>query len=139
MNKNGFTLIELLLVLGIISIMLLLVPSIRGFNLEDIQQDQFISVFKSDILYTQNLATTTENYVRILISSDNYRLVNGSKVVFRRYYPKGIKIDTRQNPVITFRSTGHIENRKSMRITTNNAVYEVVFPLGKGRMYFEKL
>lgn len=54
--------------------------------------------------------------------------------MFTRYFPEGMQIDTRANDLIVFKKTGSIVSRKSIRITTSHSNYEIVFPLGKGRI-----
>ncbi|WP_156290737.1 competence type IV pilus minor pilin ComGD [Oceanobacillus salinisoli] len=133
-NNKGFTLMEVLFVLATLSVITLLSPSMNVSSLETIQEQQFLTVFQSDVLYTQNLSTTTEEYVRIRFYTDNYKIKSGSETLITRYYPNGIQLDTRGNPIIVFKITGAIVNRKIIKVTTNQAVYHIVFPLGKGRI-----
>jgi competence protein ComGD len=134
MTKNGFTLIELLFVLAIVSIIVLISPTIKGPSLKDIQDQQFLTVLQSDVLYLQNLSTTTEEYVRIMFSPDHYNLRKGEEVILKRYYPNGVTVNTRENNNISFKKSGTIVNRKIIVIKTNQSTYHLVFPLGKGRM-----
>ncbi len=138
LNKNGFTLLEVLIALSILSIFVLLYPPISIDKIEKIRFQQFINVLKSDVLYTQNLSTTTESYVRLTFYSDGYKIRNGAKVLIRRTFPKGIDIDNRQGHEILFKNSGTIVNRKKIQIKLNDAVYLIVFPLGKGGFYVEE-
>lgn len=133
-KKNGFTLIELLFVLAIVSIMVLISPIIKVPSLKNIQDQQFLTVLESDVLYLQNLSTTTEDFVRITFFKDHYNLRKGEEVILNRYYPEGVTIDTRENNNIIFKTSGTIVNRKIIVIRTNQSIYHLVFPLGKGRM-----
>ncbi|WP_068671893.1 competence type IV pilus minor pilin ComGD [Oceanobacillus sp. Castelsardo] len=134
MIKNGFTLIELLFVLAIVSIIILISPTLKGASLKNIQDQQFLTVLQSDVLYLQNLSTTTEDNVRITFSNNSYTLKKGEADILNRYYPDGITVNTRENNNIKFKVSGTIVNRKTIVIKTNQSTYHLVFPLGKGRM-----
>ncbi|RKQ37782.1 competence type IV pilus minor pilin ComGD [Oceanobacillus halophilus] len=134
-HKNGFTILEVLFVLAIVTTILLIQPIIPSLTLEKIQVNQFLSVFKSDILYTQNLSTTTEEYVRITLYPDNYKIQRGSTEIASRNYPKGMAIDDRNNAIISFKKTGTIVPRKKIKLTTEHTKHLITFPVGKGGIY----
>lgn len=138
MNKNGFTLIEVLFVLGIVSVLLLLSAPLNISTLEKLQDEQFLQVFEFDVLSIQSKATTTNESIKIILMPDRYKILvsHGKPIV--RPYPTGWKRGNRTINEISFNKNGALRNPGSIQFTTKNAVYVIIFPLGKGRFYIVK-
>lgn len=142
-GSQGFTLLEVLMAMGILLTLLLLITPVSFSTIEKKQENKFIETFAYDLLYTQSLATTTSERVRIIFSNDSYKIVKGEKssLVYQRNIPKHIKVHTRLRHIISFSRSGRIEdlNKGRIEIETKHSTYHVVFPLGKGRCSIVKL
>lgn len=142
-SSSGFTLIEVLVVMNIVAVLLLLTIPVSLSAIEKHEESKFIEIFEYDLLYTQGLATTTNESVRIIFFTDSYEIVKGEtdSTMAVRNIPKHIKIHTRLRPVIAFDRSGRIRDLQKGRIEieTKHSKYHVVFPLGKGRCSIVKL
>lgn len=141
MNKQyGFSLMELLVVLSIWSLLLLLSAPILVNSLEKQEEEQFFKVFESDVLYIQYAASlSAEEEVSIHFSDDHYTVRDGSINGFlKRNFPSTWKIDMRSMKYISFTDKGNIRHAGTIQVDTKNAIYLIVFPLGKGRGYIVK-
>ncbi|MBM7597973.1 competence protein ComGD [Virgibacillus halotolerans] len=139
-NNNAFTLLEVLFAMGILSLLLFISIPLNLTTLEKQQIEQFFKTFESDVLYIQNSSITTDEIIYLRFLDDRYilRKANGNSMATRNY-PKGLKIDSRTKPDIVFHETGTIINPRTIKVTTNNGTYHIVFPLGKGRCYIVKI
>ncbi|GAB3052010.1 hypothetical protein GCM10027286_14100 [Virgibacillus ainsalahensis] len=125
---------EVLVVLGVLSILLFLSPPLNISSLEKHQTKQFLETFEYDVLYIQNLATTTSSHVRLIIRHDRYTIVSPSKTLAVRYYPSNLEFNsTMEN--ISFTKSGSIRKAGNITINTLDSTYKAVFPPGKGRFY----
>lgn len=139
MNKNGFTLIEMLVVLGIVSILLLLSAPLTISTLEKQRDKQFLDVFKFDVLYIQNLASTTKEPITLTFYKDRYEINKHHKKSFIvRQYPNGWELEERPNNSIKFKQNGTFIKPRTFLIASKNTAYQIIFPLGKGRCYIVK-
>ncbi|WP_249871107.1 competence type IV pilus minor pilin ComGD [Oceanobacillus saliphilus] len=136
-NSNGFTLIEMLFVVSLLSIILLLFPSLNMESVEKQQEKQFLETLKFDVLYIQNLSNlATDEKLYIRLYEDNYKIIKGvTKPIAERPYPDGMVIDYRGNPDLYFNENGTFLYPRTIRITTKYSVYDMIFQLGKGRFY----
>ena len=140
MNKNGFTLLEVLFTLGVLSILLFISVPISFSTLEKQQIQQFFNTFEFDVLYIQHLSTTSDEFIKIRFYEDHYKVYKGSKEKLAiRNYPDGLQVDRRVNPEISFYVSGIVEKPGTIKVTTNDGTYHIVFPLGKGRCYIVKV
>lgn len=139
MSKNGFTLIEMLFVLGIISVLLLLSAPISISTLEKLQGEQFLKVFEFDVLSIQSMATTTNESIIIKLKPNKYEVLGThGKKYLEHHYPTGWELGSRTTNLISFNKNGTLRSPGSIQFTTKYAVYDIIFPLGKGRFYVVK-
>lgn len=136
---NGFTLLEVLVVLLIWSVLILLIVPINFTHLEKQQEKYFLETLAFDILYTQNLSTTTKDIVRLNIYEDHYIVRRGhgyaEKTLFVRDVPSGWVLKDRIFRPISFDDKGRIKTPGHFIIQTKYHEYTVVFPFGKGRYH----
>lgn len=136
-KEKGFTLLEVLVVLAIWSVLILLVAPMNFPALEKQQEKSFFETFAFDILYTQNLSTTTKDYVQLNIYEDRYIIRRGYKgeILIVRSIPADWIIQTKVLHTISFDDNGRIRTPGNFIIQTNNNIYKIVFPFGKGRYH----
>lgn len=119
--------------------MLLLLVGPNLYSLYKKQQTKnFFNIFDTDILYIQNEAFGSRENVRILFESDRYIVQNfhtGEELI--RPFPNHLTYALGNNR-ISFNYNGTIINPGTHRFYENDKVYQVVFPLGKGRHYIEE-
>lgn len=134
-HKNGFTLLEVLVVLMIWSLLVLLVAPIHFTYIEKQRERSFFETFAFDVLYTQNLSTTTKDYVQLNIYEDRYIIRKGyrGEIVLTRNFPADWVINTRTLHTISFNDKGRIRTPGNFVIQTKNHKYTIIFPFGKGR------
>lgn len=135
-RKNGFTLLEMLIVLTIWSVLVLLILPINFTHLEKQQEEYFFETLAFDILYAQNLSSTTKDIVQINLYEDHYTIWRGYReVLLTRYIPSGWVIKRKVSHVISFDDKGRIRKPGNFVIQTKSHEYAVVFPFGKGRYH----
>lgn len=140
MRKNGFTLLEMLFVLGILSILLFISIPLNIATLEKQQIEQFFNTFESDVLYIQSTTTSSNKPVKIRFMEDRYKIRQSNHAPLAiRNYPEGLKMDWRKKPYLVFNETGTVINPRTIKVTTKQGTYNIVFPLGKGRCYIVKI
>lgn len=137
LKSDGFTLIEVLVVLSIWSVIILLLVPISSKQIEVQQEKRFFETFEFDILYMQRLSMMTKEDVRLRFYKDRYHILKGHKdpTILVRDMPPNWKINMRDYISISFDENGRMRNPITIVITTTNASYNIVFPLGKGRYY----
>lgn len=142
-SSYGFTLLEVLMVLAIFSILSLIIIPISFNKLEISQENKFIETFEYDLLYTQSLAVTSKERVRIIFYKSSYQIVKGEQdsLLSVRNIPKNINVNTRLRNIISFDRNGRIRDlqKGKIEIETKHSKYHVIFPLGKGRCSIVKL
>lgn len=135
--EAGFTLPELLIVLSIISILLFVAISFGDNSLENIEMNNFIEVFESDVLYIQNAALGTRKNIRIIFRDDYYVIIHEETAIadIRRNYPPQFNELFVTQRRIVFSNSGALINPSTITFMTDVNKYKLVFPLGKGRYY----
>jgi competence protein ComGD len=144
-KESGFTFIEMLIVFTIISVMLMLSVPKMDRLVEKKQIDYFIEQFKNDLLYAQQYAMTHKSSVTIVFYHPQpvYRIMEGSvfgRILLHRSYSANLQIHpvTLQSPLI-FSPNGNVNKSGTILITYGKQTYKIVFLLGKGRFYVQKL
>lgn len=137
-RNNGFTLIEMLFSLTMISILLLLVvPSLVSL-LKQQETNEFFKLLDADVFYIQNETFATNHNIRILFEGDRYVIRNSqTKEEVVRDFPSHLQFDLVHNRIM-FNNNGTILNPTRYRFYDEDTMYEIVFPLGKGRHYIEE-
>jgi competence protein ComGD len=144
-KQSGFTLIEMLMVLTIVSVLTVVAfPEMRSL-IEVKQINYFIAQFKDDMLYAQQYAMAHKTPVAIVFYHEEptYRITEentfGRILLHRSYSPKlQIKLTTLQSPLI-FSPNGNINKSGTIFVTYGKQTYKIVFLLGKGRCYVQKV
>lgn len=136
-KENGFTLLEMLIVLVIWSVLILFIVPINFDTLEKQQEKEFFKTLEFDVLYAQNLSTSTTDYVRINVREDSYiiRAGNIKNEMIKRDIPEGWIIDYKRLPLISFDHNGRMKTPGNFLIKTKHSTYKIIFPFGKGRFY----
>lgn len=140
MRRNGFTLLEMLFALGVLSILVFISIPLNIATLEKRQIEQFFHTFESDVLYIQNLTSSSKEPVKIRFMKDQYKIRKSNHAPLAiRHYPEGLKMDWRKKPDLVFKESGTVINPRTIKVTTKHGTYNIVFPLGKGRCYIVKI
>jgi|SRR5699024_5212066 len=138
---DGFTLIELLFALMILSVLLLIAMPIMTNLTKKQETKKFFDVLEADVFYIQNQALGTSRNLRIVFDKDHYDVLgsgmqNGEEM--RRDYPEHLVHDVQIDNMISFYNSGTVANPTTFLFRDGDTIYEVVFPLGKGRHYIEE-
>ncbi|MGO4887140.1 competence type IV pilus minor pilin ComGD [Anaerobacillus sp. MEB173] len=142
-NSYGYSLIEVMVVLMMITVVGgISVTSFVSMNSEKKAAD-FLALFESDLLYAQQYAISHGSNVTIRFdnSKQMYSIIHRFVSVSDRHFAKGIAFErgTLHLNEITFRHNGNISKSGSILINIEDNSYRVVFLLGRGRFYIEKL
>ncbi|QDI89836.1 hypothetical protein EPH95_00490 [Salicibibacter halophilus] len=139
----GHTLMELVVVLLIFSICLS-VPT-----LSYVQQDEgkemeaFVSEFEQDLHFVQQQAMGKNVLTRINIqnASASYQVVVDGETVKRVPFPENVYFQnvTMSPETIRFRPSGNTDIAGEIAIRNGDNHYRVVFLVGSGRFYVEKV
>ncbi len=142
--SKGFTLVELLITLTIVLVILhFSITQINHVN-EEQTFEQFIDTLQRDVFAMQQYTITTREMLSLHFNnSEHYYVIYKSPLepeLIRRYYDPNIKLNftTLENPV-RFQLSGNIINPGRILATYFNDKYEIIFPLGKGRFYVQKI
>lgn len=140
MEKNGFSLIEMLLVLSAVSLLLLLAAPLQMSTLQLQEEEQFIEIFKQDVLLVQNQASVNSKermYIRFY--DDQYRVLHGRRPTFaKRHYPRGWSLISGNNLDLEFKENGTVRNPRTIIMYSEDERILFIFPLGKGRFHIGK-
>ena len=144
-KESGFTLIEMLIVFTIISVLIMLSIPKMNHLVEKKQIDYFIEQFKDDMLYAQQYAMTHKSPVIVVFYHQQpvYRMMEGGffgRILLHRSYSDNLQIElvTLQSP-LTFFPNGNVNKSGAILVTYGKQTYRIVFLLGKGRFYVQKL
>ncbi|MFC3882900.1 competence type IV pilus minor pilin ComGD [Bacillus songklensis] len=144
LHHNGFTVLEVLIVLAIVhAIMFVTIVKIEPL-MEYYRLHWFMKQLETDIFYAQEAAITRGQAVSLRFSSDKneYFIVAGSisSPLFTRSYDSRLRIQfATLGSQIKFLGNGNISKSGTFFISSGSLTYEMVFMLGKGRFYAEKL
>lgn len=104
-----------------------------------VQADQFFAIFEADVFYTQANVLNTLHTDRIIFDRGFYNVVGDSnKRIYVREVPSFMMIANRDFR-IQFNINGTIVQPRTYRLYVDDETYTIVFPLGKGRHYVEKI
>jgi len=144
-NQKGFTLIEILIVLTIVSVLTFIsIPRINEL-IQAKEMNYFLEQFREDMLYVQQYAMVRKVSVAVLFYpyQSTYRITEGNmlgRVLLHRTYSANLEIHpaTLQSPLM-FLKNGNVNKSGTILITNGEQTYKIVFLLGKGRFYVEKI
>ena len=144
-DVRGFTLIESLLVLSIISILVALPFLKLSPVMEKKVMPHFFEQLSNDLLFAQQYAMSTKQSVNIIFFPEN-RLYYVHVPIENRYlllreYNQHININTRQiGNTVRYNPAGNIVSPGSYGISYKSKEhYSLIFQLGYGRFYVEKV
>ncbi|AKS38897.1 competence protein comGD [Anoxybacillus gonensis] len=145
MNERGFTLIEMLIVLFVVtSIMSFTVPPLQHV-LAERQLQYFLEQFQNDMLYAQQYAISRKKTVAIIFSFDTcrYQVKEGGtfgKELFARSFPSPFQFQMATlSPPLYYYPNGNVNKAGTLLVAYGSKKYKIVFQLGKGRLYAQKL
>ncbi|MDQ0244423.1 competence protein ComGD [Bacillus fengqiuensis] len=143
-HKNGFTLLEVLVVLAVIHA----ITFVTIVKIEPLMQQYrlywFIQQLETDVFYAQETAITGGQVVSLRFSPDKHEYfvlaANASTPIFRRSYDSRIQVELATlGSQIKFLSNGNISTPGTLFVSSSSITYRVVFLLGTGRFYAQKL
>jgi competence protein ComGD len=144
-NEKGYTMIELLMVLSILVVMTGVVV-INMVPMKDSREiKQFIQLLTSDLHYAQQYALTEQIKVQIKFNnaSKQYTLETDSRnkgKIKTIQFPEGVYFEELTSSLeLEYGVNGTIQKGGTMLLRTKKETYKIVFLLGKGRFYIEKL
>ncbi len=142
-NEQGFTLLESLFVLSLfLLITSLSVFLIRPHN-QQLEEQLFFSQLRSDLLYAQQYALTSQKSVNVnFISSNHFYYIskqNGAMLLKRKYSNMITVIEGSQMLNFRFHSNGNISSIGSIFIYIEEEKFQMTFQLGRGRFYVKEL
>ncbi|EIT84490.1 ComG operon protein 4 [Fictibacillus macauensis ZFHKF-1] len=141
---NGFTLIELMIVLAIGSTLLAVATIYFQKSYQTKEMRLFLEKLERDLYYTQRLALQSESPVYLQWRDTEHRYVIGSSqwTVYKEVkMPSHVKVvaSTLPSTQVVYNSRGNISAAGTLLISSEHQRYKLVFLLGKGRFYLEKL
>ena len=143
-QRNGFTLIEVLIVLVLIHAMVF----VTIVKIEPLMQQYrlywFIQQLEADVFLAQETAITQGQVVSLRFSPQKHEYFmltsNSSTSILQRSYDSRIHLEfATLKPQIKFLSNGNISASGTFFVSSGSIMYQVVFLLGKGRFYAQKL
>lgn len=145
MNKHekGYTMTELIVTLSIIMMMSSLVTLTFSPLQKAQQKEHFLHEFKNDLYLTQQLAISTGNPTTLYIRTTNhtYSINQQTKPLYTRTFDSTISFEkgTLSFTDVMYHYNGNISKSGTLLMTIDGTRYRVVFLLGKGRFYIEKM
>ncbi|PDM41324.1 MULTISPECIES: competence type IV pilus minor pilin ComGD [Bacillaceae] len=143
-RNDGFTFIEMLLVLTAITVLMAVsFPSLNSVAKQKTEM-YIITQLRNDLLYAQQYAMTHKTSVAVTFSENHpeYRIteITSEKTILKRSIPSEWKfqLTTLTMPLI-FLENGNINKAGSLLLKRKDRTYKIVFLLGKGRFYVQKL
>ncbi|ANX12877.1 hypothetical protein ABE41_012735 [Fictibacillus arsenicus] len=134
--------IEMIIVLLIIGLIgSATYPKFNSF-IKNRKTEYFINSLEKDIIYTQQKAINESSVYRLTFNNEKgmYQIgTYNSNQVLNRPIPKHINIEGQAMELtIQFNQNGNISRAGTLYIYSGNAVYKMVFQLGKGKFYVAK-
>ncbi|WP_162595822.1 competence type IV pilus minor pilin ComGD [Bacillus sp. CGMCC 1.16541] len=141
-NQRGFTLVEMLIVLGVIQVMtsislLVVQPLIEQYRIQF-----FLKQLQTDLFYMQQVAMTQTDRATFTFDSttSTYYAVQRNEILFEKSYDSSIIISSVSGPNrVRYNSRGNISQGKTFFVRSGDTSYRLVFQIGRGRFYVEKL
>ncbi|WP_211202372.1 competence type IV pilus minor pilin ComGD [Salicibibacter cibarius] len=142
-NNHGHTLMELVVVLLIFSICLG-IPTLSYVHQDTGREMKaFVSEFEQDLHYAQQQAMGKSVNTRLDIqnASESYQVVVDGETVKRVPFPENVYFQgvSMSPETIRFRSSGNTDDSGEISILSNDQFYRVMFLVGSGRFYVEKV
>lgn len=139
-REEGFTLIETLIVLFIVAAVTTIVfVSFRSLHAHK-QTQYFLEQLKKDLYFAQAFALSHDREVDLTFKTQKhfYTITDGSTMIFKRTYDRGITIQSNFGKTVEFNANGNIARFGTLHVQTHTGRFRVVFHIGKGRFYVKK-
>lgn len=105
--------------------------------------EQFLELLTMDLYYAHQLAMTTGIVTDVRINNYEhiYSIRQNERIVLEQSFPHHIKFEsgTLRLNEIAFNHKGNIRRAGTILIRAGGELYRLVFTLGKGRFYIEKI
>lgn len=142
-SHAGFTLVEVMISLFVVSVMtsVVLISFQSLYNAKETKQ--FLELLMQDIYFAQQLAITSGHMIDIHFNNFDsaYYIKQYGRTLYSQPYDKDITFEraTLNLTDVRFNSRGSIVKPGTILIRTDSELYRIVFLLGKGRFYIEKV
>jgi competence protein ComGD len=143
-RNDGFTFIEMLLVLTAITVLMAVsFPSLNNVVKQKTEM-YIITQLRNDLLYAQQYAMAHKTSVAVTFAENHpeYRIteIKSEKTILKRSISSEWKfqLTTLTMPLI-FLENGNINKAGSLLLKRKDRSYKIVFLIGKGRFYVQKL
>lgn len=142
-RSHGYTLIEVTIVLFIITLVgSVTVSSFVSMSDEKVAKD-FLKIVESDLLFAQQYALSHGGKVELLIDTEGrkYLFRHHFSPIMTRHYDEGILFErgTLHFQEVAFLANGNVQKGGTILVTINEQLYRIVFLLGRGRFYIERV
>ncbi|WP_078552872.1 competence type IV pilus minor pilin ComGD [Bacillus alkalicellulosilyticus] len=143
-KEQGYSLPELIITLSILSILTgLVMVSFQPLQAAHKKQ-HFLTQFQNEVYFAQQLAISTGISTSVLISNTQgtYAVSQYNTSLYRRTFDNQ-SIFFQRGSIgihdIMYQYNGNISKSGTLLVEVDNEKYRIVFLLGKGRFYIEKL
>ena len=143
-RNEGFTLIEMLLVLTAIGVLMAVSIPFLNSVAEQKTEMYIITQLRDDLLYAQQYAMAHNTSVAVMFAENRpeYHIaeMKSGKTILKRSLPGpwNFQLTTLTMPLI-FLENGNINKAGSLLLKRKDRTYKIVFLLGKGRFYVQKV
>lgn len=144
MDNKGFTLIESLLVLFILSLLLLIPPTVASSYKNRIQEELFLYEVRNQISFMQNYAVVTGELTSFRTFPENdlisFRPNYDYQHPYRQnvYAPETVSIEKPGKEIKFNRKSGYNNRPKRIVFNFEKEKVELVFQMGGGKYYVER-
>jgi competence protein ComGD len=143
-RDRGFTFTEMLLVLSAITVLMaVFLPSLSSLARKK-TETYIITQLRNDLLYAQQYAMTHKTPVAVTFSESRpeYRMMEMKtrKTIFIRTLPNSWKFQlTTLTMPLLFLENGNVNKAGALLLKRKDRAYKIIFLLGKGRFYVQKM
>lgn len=143
-RDRGFTFTEMLLVLSVITVLMAVsLPSLSSLVRQK-TETYVITQLRDDLLYAQQYAMTHKTSVAVTFSESrpDYQMMEAKtgKMIFTRTLPNPweFQMTTLTLPLL-FLENGNVNKAGALLLKGKDSTYKIIFLLGKGRFYVQKM
>jgi competence protein ComGD len=143
-RDRGFTFTEMLLVLSAITVLMAVsLPSVGNLARKK-TETYIVTQLRDDLLYAQQYAMTYKTPVAVTFSESRpeywVKEMKNGKTIFTRTLPNPWKFQlTTLTMPLLFLENGNVNKGGAMVLKRKDSAYKIIFLLGKGRFYVQKM